>query len=61
MKAMSILSIIFSVFMFIYVLSVFSGGGIDEELFILLGTIASLWFLAFSIVATVNSFKKRTL
>ncbi|GEM_PF-5535382 len=59
MKAMSILSIIFSVFMFIYVLLILSDGVISQPAFILSKTIFSLWFLAFSIVATVNSLKKR--
>lgn len=59
MKAMSILGIIFSVIFLLWYLLFISSSGISKEEFASVGVIFSLWSIAFSIVAIVNSFKKK--
>lgn len=59
MKAMSILGIIFSAIFFLWYLLFISSDGISKDEFSSVGIIFSLWCLAFSIVSTVNSFKKK--
>ena len=59
MKTLSILSIIIStIFLIWYLLFITSDGRISIEEFSLVGAVFGLWCIAFSIVATVNSFRK---
>ena len=67
MKTLSILSIIFSIVFFLcYVLFVTSGGGllfqkkygISISEFSLVGIVFGLWFIAFSVISTLNSLRK---
>ena len=59
MKTLSILSIIFSIVFFLwYVLFVTSEGRISISEFSLVGIVFGLWFIAFSVISTLNSFRK---
>ena len=55
---MSILSIIFSIFFFIYILSCWSGGPIDMDVLIMLSVLFSIFNFASSIVS-LNYFKTK--
>ncbi|MDG1715087.1 hypothetical protein [Lacinutrix sp.] len=57
MKTLSILSIILSAIFFIWYLLFITSIGISKEEFSLVGAVFGLWCIAFSIVATVNSFR----
>ena len=59
MKAMSVLGIIFSIIFFLwYLLFITSDGAISVEEFSSIGVVFGLWSIAFSIISTINSFKK---
>ena len=61
MKTLSIISIIFSTIFFLwYLIFITSNGRISIEEFSLVGVVFGLWCIEFSIVATVNSFRKKS-